>query len=244
MSTSRPEIDVTKGTIRLRTFRIVRRIVILVLKLIFRFDIQGEGNVPKDGAFILVSNHLHNLDPVFTCAACPRRVQYMAKVELFQVPMLRKIIRWVGAFPIKRGKMDREAIRHGQVVLKSGYGLGIFPEGTRSLSIKIDRVLPGAGLFAVRGDVMIVPCAITGSERLPFNGKKQHRRSESMPDPGHKGVRVVFGEAFRIPAEIDGVRTNAEAATHYMMSRVAALLPEPYRGIYGVSQSQVIEIDE
>ncbi len=244
MTTSRPEIDVTEGTIRLRTFHIVRRAVIWLLRLLFRLDIKGEGNVPKDGAFILVSNHLHNLDPVFTAASCPRRVHYMAKIELFKVPVIRTIIRWVGAFPINRGKMDREAIRHGQAVLKAGYGLGIFPEGTRSLSMKIERVLPGAGLFAVRGDVMIVPCAVTGSERLPFNGKKQHRRDEPMPDPGHKGVRVTFGEPFRIPPEIDGVRTNAESATHYMMSRVAALLPEPYRGVYAVDRSTVIEIDE
>lgn len=244
MSASRPEIDVTKGTVRLRTFHIVRRLVIWLLKLLFRFDIRGEGNVPKDGPFILVSNHLHNLDPVLTVAASPRRVQYMAKIELFKVPVIRTIIRWVGAFPVNRGKMDREAIRHGQAVLKAGYGLGIFPEGTRSLTMKIHKVLPGAGLFAVKGDVPIVPCAITGSERLPFNGNKQHRRNESMPDPGHKGVRITFGEPFRVPPEIDGVRTNAESATHYMMSRVAALLPEPYRGIYSVTPSTVIEIDE
>lgn len=244
MSTSRAEIDVTKGTIRLGTFRVVRKIVEGLLKLIFRLQVEGAGNVPKDGAFILVSNHLHNLDPVFTTVSCPRRVHYMAKVELFKVPVIRTIIRWVGAFPINRGKMDREAIRHGQAVLAAGYGLGIFPEGTRSLTMNIHRVLPGAGLFAVRSNVPIVPCAITGSERLPFNGAKQHRRSETMPDPGHRGVRVAFGEPFTVPAEIDGVRTNAESATHYMMSRVAALLPEPYRGIYSVPQSTVIEIDE
>jgi 1-acyl-sn-glycerol-3-phosphate acyltransferase len=243
MTAQQSGIDVTKGTIRVRTFRIVRRIVIWLLRVLFRFRIVGESHVPRDGAFILVSNHLHNLDPVFTSAACPRRVQYMAKIELFKVPVLRTIIRWVGAFPINRGKMDREAIRRGQAVLKSGYGLGIFPEGTRSLSMKIERVLPGAGLFATRGDVLIVPCAITGSERLPFNGKKQHRRDEQMPDPGHKGVKVAFGEAFRIPTEIDGKKTNAEAATHYMMGRVAALLPEAYRGVYSVPQSTVIEIE-
>jgi 1-acyl-sn-glycerol-3-phosphate acyltransferase len=141
--------------------------------------------------------------------------------------------------------MDREAIRRGQAVLNAGYGLGIFPEGTRSLSMKIESVLPGAGLFALKDGVTIVPCAVTGSERLPFNGAKQHRgKSADMPDPGHKGVLVRFGEAFTIPAEIDGKRTNAEAATHYMMERVAALLPEPYRGIYSVSTSEIIEIGD
>jgi 1-acyl-sn-glycerol-3-phosphate acyltransferase len=243
MSAPRTEIDVTTGTIRPRTFRFTRKAVIGALKLLFGFTIEGEGNVPSSGPYILVSNHLHNLDPVFTSAACPRPVQYMAKIELFRVPVLRRIIRWVGAFPINRGKMDREAIRHGQAVLKAGYGLGIFPEGTRSVSMKIDRVLPGAGLFALKDSVPIVPCAVTGSERLPFNGTKQHRRSGDMPNPGHKGVKVAFGTPFTIPAEIDGKRTNAEMATHYMMERVAALLPETYRGIYSVAEPTVIEID-
>lgn len=243
MSTKRPEIDVTTGIIRPRTFRFVRKAVIGASKLLFGFTLEGTGNVPESGPFILVSNHLHNLDPVFTSAGCPRQVHYMAKVELFKVPVLRRVISWVGAFPINRGKMDREAIRHGQAVLKEGYGLGIFPEGTRSLSMKIERVLPGAGLFALKDNVTIVPCAITGSERLPFNGAKQHRRDD-MPDPGHKGVKLVFGEPFTIPPEIDGKRTNAESATHYMMSRVAALLPEHYRGVYSIPRSEVIEIDE
>lgn len=243
MSATRPETDVVTGTIRPRTFRIVRAIVIAVLKLLFRFRIEGEGNVPASGPFILVANHLHNLDPVFTCAASPRPVHYMAKVELFRVPVLRTIISWVGAFPVNRGKMDREAIRRGQAVLKAGYGLGIYPEGTRSLSMKIERALPGAGLFAVKGDVLVVPCAVTGSERLPFNGSKQHRRSEDMPDPGHKGVKVTFGAPFTVPPEINGTRTNAESAAHYMMERVAALLPEPYRGIYSTTPT-IIEVDE
>jgi len=243
MSKQPREIDVVTGTIRPGTFRIVRKIVVAVCRVLFGFRIEGEHNVPETGPFIFVSNHLHNLDPLFTSAACPRRVQYMAKVELFKVPVLSRIIRWVGAFPVNRGRMDREAIRRGQATLKAGYGLGIYPEGTRSLSMKIERVLPGAGLFALRDNVPIVPAAITGTERLPFNGAKQHRRGSDMPDPGHKGVRVVIGEPFTIPPEIDGVRTNAEAATHYMMQRVAALLPEPYRGVYG-TQPTVIDTED
>jgi 1-acyl-sn-glycerol-3-phosphate acyltransferase len=242
-SQPRAEIDVVTGTIRPRTFRFVRAVVVAVLKVLFRFRIEGEEKVPQTGAFVLVANHLHNLDPLFTSAATPRPVHYMAKAELFRVPVLRPIIRWVGAFPVNRGKMDREAIRRGQAVLKAGIGLGIYPEGTRSLSMKIERALPGAGLFAVRGDVLVVPCAITGTERLPFNGSKQHRRSEGMPDPGHKGVKVVFGDPFTVPTEIDGKRATAESAVQYMMARVAALLPEEYRGIYATPPT-VIEIPE
>lgn len=243
MTHERQPIDVVTGTIRPRTFRFVRNAVVAICRVLFRYRIEGEENIPVTGAFVLVSNHLHNLDPLFTSAASPRPVHYMAKVELFKVPVLKRLVRWVGAFPVNRGKADREAIRRGQAVLKAGYGLGIYPEGTRSLSMQIERVLPGAGLFALHDDVTIVPCAITGSERLPFNGAKQHRRGSEMPDPGHRGVRVLIGEPFEVPREIGGKRTNAEMAADYMMTRVAALLPEPYRGIYSTPPT-VIEIEE
>jgi 1-acyl-sn-glycerol-3-phosphate acyltransferase len=140
--------------------------------------------------------------------------------------------------------MDRGAIKRAHATLKQGIALGMFPEGTRSVSMKIEQVLPGAGLLAVQDKVPIVPVAITGTERLPFNGKKQHHRGTEMPDPGHTGVRITFGEPFFIPDEIDGKRTNAAAAIDYMMQKVASALPPDYRGIYGDDvRTQVIEVD-
>lgn len=226
------ESDIREGTVRPATFNVASRIVAFLCRIIFGLRIKGQENIPTDGGFILVGNHLHNLDPVFMLTSCTRPVFYMAKQELFKPWGLCHLITWVGAFPINRGKMDRTAIKHGQRVLESGIGLGIYPEGTRSLSHKIVKVLPGAGLFATGGDYLIVPCAITGSERLPFNGKASKGDHEDR-DPGHKGVLVRFGEPFRLPEEIDGKKVNAKAATDYMMHRVAEMLPEAYRGIYG-----------
>ena len=226
------DIDILEGKIRPATFKVVSRIVAFLCRIIFGLRIKGQENIPAEGGFILVGNHLHNLDPVFMLTSSTRPVYYMAKQELFKPWGLRHLISWVGAFPVNRGKMDRSAIKHGQKVLESGVGLGIYPEGTRSLSRKIVRVLPGAGLFATGGDYLIVPCAITGSERLPFNGGKG--RGDAPPrDPGHKGVQVRFGEPFRLPEEIDGKKVNAKLATDYMMRKVAEMLPEDYRGIYG-----------
>lgn len=226
------EIDVRQGKIRPGTFNVLRHVVAFLCKIIFGLRIRGQENLPKEGGFILVGNHLHNLDPVFMLTSCTRPVYYMAKQELFAVPGIKQLISWVGAFPVNRGKMDRSAIKQGQRVLEQGMGLGIYPEGTRSLSRKIDRVLPGAGLFATGGNYLIVPCAITGSERVPFNGGKG-KGELPQRDPGHKGVLVQFGEPFYLPAEIDGKKTNAAAATDYMMRKVAEMLPEAYRGIYG-----------
>ena len=231
------EVDLRKGKIRPKTFTVVRKAVAFLCRIIFGLRIKGQENIPAEGGFILVGNHLHNLDPVFMLTSSTRPVYFMAKQELFQIPGIRQLISWVGAFPVNRGKMDRSAIKQGQRVLQEGIGLGIYPEGTRSLSRKIDRVLPGAGLFATGGDYLIVPCAVTGSESLPFNGGKG-RGTPPDRNPGHKGVLVRFGEPFRLPDEIDGRKVNAKAATDYMMSKVAEMLPEEYRGIYGDSMIQ------
>ncbi|HEV2073530.1 MAG TPA: lysophospholipid acyltransferase family protein [Thermomicrobiales bacterium] len=244
--TSRDEqqMDLRKGTMSMLTFRILRPTLYGLCKILVRLDVQGARNVPKGDGCIIVSNHLHNLDPVLISIACPRPLHYMAKIELMRVPVIGRILRWVGAFPINRGKMDRPAIKRAQATLQQDIALGMFPEGTRSTAMKIQRVLPGAGLLALRDGVKIVPTAITGTERLPFNGIKQQRDHASMPDPGHKGVRIVFGDPFVIPGEIDGKRTGAAGATDHMMQRVAALLPDAYRGIYCTKQSEIIEVED
>jgi len=236
---SSDSIDVRAGTMRRPVFRILRRILLGISKVVFRLQVHGLEHLPREGGIIVVANHLHNADPVLISIACPRPLHYMAKKELFDVPVLGRILRWAGEFPINRGHVDRTAIRRAVATVEQGVALGMFPEGTRSRNMKIERVLPGAGLVALQGKVPIVPVAITGTERLPLNGTKQHRKGDApFPDPGHRGVRVIFGEPFEIPQTIDGQRTNAAAATDYMMRRVAALLPEPYRGIYGDVPSQ------
>ena len=224
--------DLLKGTIRPKTFTIVSRAVAGLCRVLFGLKSTGRENIPTDVPFILVGNHLHNLDPVFMLTCSTRPIFFMAKQELFKVPVVKQVIEWVGAFPINRGKMDRTAIRKGQDVLKSGVPMGIYPEGTRSLSRHLEKALPGAGLFATGGDYLIVPCAITGSESLPFNGAKG-KGNLPKRNPGHKGVLVRYGEPFRLPDEIDGKRPNAAAATDYMMRKVAELLPDEYRGVYG-----------
>jgi 1-acyl-sn-glycerol-3-phosphate acyltransferase len=214
--------------------RALRALLLGLSKVLVRLQIQGLENVPREGGIIVVGNHLHNADPIFISIACPRPLHYMAKKELMDVPVLGRILRWAGSFPINRGNVDRTAIRRATATVEQGIALGMFPEGSRSRSMKIERVLPGAGLVALQGKVAIVPAAITGTERLPFNGTKQHRKGDApFPDPGHRGVRIIFGKPIHIPETIDGKRTTASAATDYLMRRVAEMLPEAYRGIYG-----------
>lgn len=222
--------DLRQGTLQGVPFRITRAILLLLSRVLLGIRIEGADRVPPDGGILVIGNHLHNADPLLIAIACPRPVHFMAKRELMTVPVIGRIIRLGGTFAVDRGRADRTAIRRAEATLTQGIALGMFPEGTRSRSRQIERTLPGAGLIALRGNAPIVPVAVTGSERLPFNGAKGDRGRK--PDPGHKGVRIVFGEPFRLPPTIDGKRTSADQAIELAMRHVAEMLPEAYRGIY------------
>jgi 1-acyl-sn-glycerol-3-phosphate acyltransferase len=125
--------------------------------------VVGKDNVPKDGGLILCCNHINNLDPPLLGSASPRVVHFMAKAELFEVPILGSLVRRVHAFPVKRGSSDKQALKTGMKLLKEGQTIGIFPEGTRSKDGKLSRGLAGAGFFALKSDAAVVPCAIVGT---------------------------------------------------------------------------------
>ena len=223
--------DYMQGKMDGRVFKTIRTILLLLCRILFRMRIDGLNNVPREGGVLVVSNHLHNADPVLISVAMPRPMHYMAKKELMTVPIVGKVIQYGGAFPVDRGKADRHAIQMATDRLQQGIAVGMFPEGTRSVSRRIDRVLPGAGLIALRGNVPILPVAIVGSERLPFNGSKQMHEARG----GRWRVTVTFGEPFTLPLKPDGKRLSSEEAINIAMERVAAMLPESYRGIYGSS---------
>jgi len=225
--------DLTKGTLRTGTRRVLRRVIMFVLRVLFGYRIEGLENVPATGAFILISNHLHNLDPLMTQAALKRNCHFFTKREAYKYPVVRDIARWSGGFPVDRGKPDRWAIRRAEAALEQGLAVGIYPEGTRSTTLGLQKGFAGAGLVALRSGAPIIPSTITGSERMPFNGKKGKLHAGKVwPDPGHEGVLVRFGEPFMIPRELDGKRLGAEAATDLMMIELARMLPPDYRGVY------------
>src|SRR5919202_504397 len=117
---------------RFGLYRMARPPVLALLRLTIGFRIEGLENVPRDGGALVISNHLHNLDPILLVAAFPRPVQFMAKKEVFPVPVVGWIARQAGAFPIDRGAVDRAALRYAEGLLERGSLVGIFPEGTRS----------------------------------------------------------------------------------------------------------------
>jgi 1-acyl-sn-glycerol-3-phosphate acyltransferase len=224
--------DFERYTIRGRPRRVLRAILLAILGVVLRLRVVNADRAPA-GAVLVVSNHLHNADPVLTNIAFPYPIHYMAKKEVFRIPVIKLVLRWVGAFPVDRGKADRTAIRRAEAALARGIAVGMYPEGTRSVTLALANPHAGVGMLALRNDVPILPVVVTGTERLPFNGAKGRAQSAAaMPDPGHKGIRILFGEPFRIPREIDGRRVTAEEATDRMMIEIARLLPPDYRGVY------------
>ena len=224
--------DFERYTIRGRSRRVVRAVLLAILRVVIGLRVMHTERAPKGGVLV-VSNHLHNADPVLTNIAYPYPIHYMAKKEVFRIPVLKLILRWTGAFPVDRGKSDRSAIRRAEAALERGIAVGMYPEGTRSVTRALARAHAGVGLLALRNDVPVLPVVVTGTERLPLNGAKgRAQASSSMPEPGHKGVRIHFGEPFRIPREIDGKKVTPEEATDRIMIEIARLLPPDYRGIY------------
>lgn len=147
-------------------YRFAHITLFVLWSILFRFTIVGAESFPREGPVVLASNHISNLDPLFLGAACPRQIHFMAKSELWRVPLLGRLVDALGAFKVRRGEADREAVRAGIAILDAGTVLGIFPEGHRQRTGKLGHPLPGVGLFSLRPGVATVPVVITGTNRI------------------------------------------------------------------------------
>lgn len=141
-----------------------------LFQLCFGCERQGVENIPREGGLILAANHISNWDPPVAAAFVPRKVHYMAKEELFRVPLFSQAIRALGAFPVRRGASDRAAIRKAINLLADGACLGVFPEGTRSRTGQLGKAEPGLALLAVKSGAPVVPTAIVGTNRIFSKG--------------------------------------------------------------------------
>lgn len=134
--------------------------------LFYKVEVFGRENIPMEGAFILTPNHCSNFDPPLIAMSLERPAYFMAKVELFRVPILKWIVQWLGAFPVRRGAVDTVAIRHATAILERGDILGMFPQGNRRKEGSFDKLRSGAASLAIRMGVPIIPVAIIGSEKM------------------------------------------------------------------------------
>jgi 1-acyl-sn-glycerol-3-phosphate acyltransferase len=191
-------------------------------------------HVPAEGGILVIANHLHNADPVLLTIAFPRPLHFMAKKELFGVPLIGWVIRRVGAFPVDRGKADRGAFRRADAILAQGIAVGMFPEGTRSTTGGLGPAHSGAALLALRARVPVLPVTIVGSERLPFGGTASRHRDDRRGSSGMRPrLEIRIGPPFTLPSSTSDRRTSVHEASERLMTRLAEMLPPEYRGHYG-----------
>ncbi|MBM3252382.1 MAG: 1-acyl-sn-glycerol-3-phosphate acyltransferase [Candidatus Omnitrophica bacterium] len=170
-------------------YSLSRFCIIIFLKIFFRLQQEGKENIPDNGGFILASNHVSLLDPLILGVISNRRLNYMAKEELFRNFLLSFWLHRVGAFPVKRKAHDVRAIREALKRLKSSKPLLMFPEGGRSPNGEILDAQPGAAMLAAHTGVPVLPAFIKGSREALAKGSRFLRRTK---------IIVYFGKPFQI----------------------------------------------
>lgn len=151
-------------------YRVLWVIGMLAFRFLFRLSIEGK--VPARGAVVIIANHRSYLDPVVLALLTPRRINFMAKEELFRNPVFGYLIHKLGAFPLKRDSLDKTAYQKALKVLEEGKILALFPEGTRSLSGKLGNFKQGSVRIAIYSRVPIIPVVIMGTEKVLPPGRK------------------------------------------------------------------------
>jgi len=216
-----------------RGYRIAAVVVKPLMRTWFLIRLEGHGHVPEAGPVILASNHRSNMDPVLLASAVKRPLSFMAKAELFVGP-LGWIMRWIGQFPVRRGGIDREALRRVDAVLARGSMLGLFPEGTRGEG-DFAAVHPGLAYIVVRQRCPVLPVVISGTERVK-------RRFGWLPFASP--VRIVIGPPVDLP-QATSDRAGRRAASEVLGQRLrefrAAVTGEPTRVSMTKTKSQVDE---
>ena len=135
-------------------------------KFVFKGHLIGRENIPKLDSFIMVSNHGSLLDPPLLGHALGRNISFMAKSELFKIPFLGFIIKACGAYPVKRGIVDKNTIKIACEKLSNNNCIGIFIDGTRQRNGRVNKPKQGAALLAYKNQKLLLPVAIVNSHRL------------------------------------------------------------------------------
>lgn len=191
-------------------YRLGWTVVFILFKFLYRFKVEGHENldqIPENQGVLLCSNHISGLDPPLVGAATSRKLAFMAKAELFEIPFFGGLIKRLNAFPVKRGTSDRNALKLAIEILNSGETLIMFPEGTRSKTGELKAGLGGVGFLALRTNAAIVPVAIKGGYRL------------------FRRTHVVFGKPIDF-TELKSQKSKPREATELVMAYIQKLLDE------------------
>jgi 1-acyl-sn-glycerol-3-phosphate acyltransferase len=186
------------------TYTFFRAMFRLIFRFFFRVQIIGREFVPNTGGAFICSNHMSNWDPPMVGSPLKRKLRFMAKEELFKIPVVGRILPKLGAFPIKRGAVGKQVIVDTLRMVRSGEMVCIFPEGTR----KGGTPQRGAGFLALKGNAAVVPSAIIGTYRL------------------FRPMKVVYGPPLDLTALVNDPEDDGTKAAEVIMSKIRELIAE------------------
>jgi 1-acyl-sn-glycerol-3-phosphate acyltransferase len=194
------------------TYELVRMVMTPLLMFVYRGWALDTNNVPQDGPFILAPNHFSNLDHFFAGVFIRRKVQFMAKSQLYGNPILDYIFRVGGVFPVMRGHHDEEAFRTAYTILGRGGCVGMYCEGGRSRTGRLGEPKAGVGRLALESGVPVMPVAIHGSSGV--RGWKRLRFPK---------VTIQFGEPVSFPQNSSPTHEEALEVSRQVFDRVKAM---------------------
>lgn len=207
--------------------RVVRRLIVWLARLLVwafvRLTVYGRENLPSRGPALAVANHLGDADLVIGLTVAPFPPDYLAKAELYDYPLLGKLLDAYGVIWVHRGQPDRRALRAAIDGLREGRLVAIAPEGRESLSGALEEGTGGAAYLALKANVPLLPVTFTGTENARvYANLKRLRRTE---------VTVTIGPLFYLDHFADR-RQAIQQGTLKIMRTLAAQLPPQYRGVY------------
>ncbi len=201
-------------------YAVGQSLVRTICRILGGWEVHGAENFPREGGVILAPNHHSYMDPPVAGSACPRQPWFMAKSELFKPAPFGWLITLFRAFPVHRGKPDRQALRRAEALLKQGEVVLIFPQGRRRWGEDLGEPELGLGLLALRAKVPIVPMALLGTDQtLPRGAKFLHRGRTRV----WIGKPLTFSDLYekKRPSKADRVFVTQE-----VMKALAALLEQ------------------
>lgn len=203
-------------------YAIFRSCFWVLTHLLCRYRVSGRERIPREGPVLIVANHLVWYDPALLAVIFPRRLWFMAKIEVFRMPLVALGCRLTGQIPVHRGESDRSALEMALAYLRQERAVLIFPEGTVARQERLLAAHTGVAMLALRSGVPILPVAHTGTRRI-FVGRRAW-----LPQ-----VEVRIGEPY-VPQVPPGIarKVALKLVTEDLMQRIATMLPPEERGSY------------
>lgn len=202
-----------------------RGICSLLIRVLTKRTVEGLQNFPQKGPALVVVNHLGDADGLLLVSALPVSLDALGKIELYDYPIVGKLLEWYGTIWLHRGRPDRRAIKAALDGFAEGRFILIAPEGRFSLTGGLEEGQQGAAFLAIKADVPIVPVVVIGTENAHIYG---HLKRLQRPT-----VTLRVGQPFRLRPQADR-RETVRKGTDQIMEALASLLPEAYRGSYRI----------